>query len=250
MNSNWKKLLSEYGTILVLILLGAGFSVVTMEEQWPADADAAQVLVARICRRTMAREPTRLCLFGKVAKVKTFAEALESELKASGLNVLDAAVTQPVGARKALVAIAESDTPLAVIAADRHMANFCKEQLPKLAIKYPLLAKAKVYTPASYKWPNFLKKANLLNIMKQISVVAIIAIGMTMIIITAGIDLSVGSLVAFSGVVTALAIQSVGGDAPTTTHLFIGIATGVFACGLVGMFTGAWSRCSAFPPSS
>lgn len=237
MNSNWKKLLSEYGTILVLILLGAGFSVVTMEEQWPADADAAQVLVQDLST-DHGKGTNALVLVRQGGEGGTFAEALEAELKESGLNVLESAVTQPVGARKVLVAIAESDTPLAVIAADRHMANFCKEQLPKLAIKYPLLAKAKVYTPTSYKWPNFLKKANLLNIMKQISVVAIIAIGMTMIIITAGIDLSVGSLVAFSGVVTALAIQSVGGEAPTTTHLFIGVATGILACGLVGMFTG------------
>ena len=237
MNSNWKKLLSEYGTILVLILLGAGFSVVTMEEQWPADADAAQTLVANLAN-AHGKGSNALVLVRRGGNGEPFANALTSELKTAGLNVLDTAVTQPVGARKALVAIAEFDTPLAVIATDRHMANFCKEQLPKLAIKYPVLAKAKVYTPASYKWPNFLKKANLLNIMKQISVVAIIAIGMTMIIITAGIDLSVGSLVAFSGVVTALVIQSVGGDSPTTTHLFIGIASGVFACGLIGVFTG------------
>ena len=43
---------------------------------------------------------------------------------------------------------------------------------------------------------------------------AIIAIGMTLVIITTGIDLSVGSLIAFSGVVTALCIQALGGDSP------------------------------------
>ena len=39
---NLKKVLSEYGTILVLLLLGAGFSIVTVEEQWPTDAEAAE----------------------------------------------------------------------------------------------------------------------------------------------------------------------------------------------------------------
>ncbi|MBT6104029.1 MAG: hypothetical protein HOH62_09005, partial [Verrucomicrobia bacterium] len=96
------------------------------------------------------------------------------------------------------------------------MANFAKSNLAKLGQAHPGLVKAKIFQPEGYLWPNFLKKENLLNVMKQISVVAIIAIGMTMVIITAGIDLSVGSLIAFSGVITALTIQSLGGDAPTT----------------------------------
>ena len=117
MNSNWKKLLSEYGTILVLILLGAGFSVVTMEEQWPSDADAAQTLVANLAN-THGKGSNALVLVRQGGNGEPFANALTTELKAAGLNVLDTAVTQPVGARKALVAIAESDTPLAVIATD------------------------------------------------------------------------------------------------------------------------------------
>jgi ribose transport system permease protein len=74
--------------------------------------------------------------------------------------------------------------------------------------------------------------------MKQISVVAIIAIGMTMVIITAGIDLSVGSLIAFSGVITALTIQSLGGSAPTSGDLWLGAMVGILVCGLAGLFTG------------
>ena len=48
--------------------------------------------------------------------------------------------------------------------------------------------------------PYFLTVSNLLNVMQQTSINAIIAVGMTFVIITAGIDLSVGSIVAFSGV--------------------------------------------------
>ena len=44
---NWKKILSDYGTLLVLILLCAGFSIVTLEEQWPTDAGAAKKVVAQ-----------------------------------------------------------------------------------------------------------------------------------------------------------------------------------------------------------
>ncbi|RKF19786.1 ABC transporter permease [Alginatibacterium sediminis] len=55
---------------------------------------------------------------------------------------------------------------------------------------------------------NFLTTANLTNILRQVSFQAIIAVGMTMIIILAQIDLSVGSVVAFAAVVNALMIKA------------------------------------------
>ena len=45
--------------------------------------------------------------------------------------------------------------------------------------------------------PYFLTVSNLLNVAEQTAIVAIIAVGMTFVIITAGIDLSVGSVLAF-----------------------------------------------------
>src|SRR4029079_13314368 len=69
--------------------------------------------------------------------------------------------------------------------------------------KYPNLGKPRLVVPKSYRWPTFFQKENLLNVANQIVVVAILAIGMTLVIITGGIDLSVGSLIAFSAVVTA-----------------------------------------------
>ena len=56
--------------------------------------------------------------------------------------------------------------------------------------------------------PHFLTISNLLNIAQQTSINAIIAVGMTFVIITAGIDLSVGSIMAFSGVVLASALNA------------------------------------------
>lgn len=55
----------------------------------------------------------------------------------------------------------------------------------------------------TYQEPNFLTERNILNVMRQISFIGILAVGMTFVILTAGIDLSVGSLVAFSGVICA-----------------------------------------------
>ena len=48
---------------------------------------------------------------------------------------------------------------------------------------------------------NFLSTRNILNVLRQTSINGILAIGMTFVILTRGIDLSVGSVVAFAGLV-------------------------------------------------
>ena len=78
---------------------------------------------------------------------------------------------------------------------------------------------------------------------------AIIAIGMTLVIITTGIDLSVGSLIAFSGVVTALCIQALGGESPGNSDLWMGASAAVLLCGLIGMGTGSMITFLKYLPS-
>src|ERR1700728_915895 len=51
--------------------------------------------------------------------------------------------------------------------------------------------------------PRFLSSINLFNVMRQVSITGFLAGGMTFVILTAGIDLSVGSLLAFAGLVAA-----------------------------------------------
>lgn len=51
--------------------------------------------------------------------------------------------------------------------------------------------------------PNFLSTTNILNVLRQISITGILAIGLTFVIITSGIDLSVGSIIALVTVVVA-----------------------------------------------
>jgi len=77
--------------------------------------------------------------------------------------------------------------------------------------------------------PHFLTISNLLNIAQQTSINAIIAVGMTFVIITAGIDLSVGSIMAFSGVVLASALNA---GIPIPIAIIIGLAVGLL-CGLI-----------------
>jgi ribose transport system permease protein len=77
--------------------------------------------------------------------------------------------------------------------------------------------------------PHFMTVSNLLNIAQQTSINAIIAVGMTFVIITAGIDLSVGSIMAFAGVVLASALNS---GMPLAVALLLGLAVGLL-CGIV-----------------
>lgn len=77
--------------------------------------------------------------------------------------------------------------------------------------------------------PVFLSINNLSNILVQTSVIAIISVGMTFVIISGGIDLSVGSVVALSGMVTGYALAA---GYSTSIAILACLAAGV-ACGMV-----------------
>jgi ribose/xylose/arabinose/galactoside ABC-type transport system permease subunit len=72
------------------------------------------------------------------------------------------------------------------------------------SIVYLLVAYVAMCVYLSLAAPNFLTERNLVNILRQMSMIAIIGVGMTMVIIAAEIDLSVGSMAAFSGVFLAM----------------------------------------------
>ena len=76
--------------------------------------------------------------------------------------------------------------------------------------------------------PHFLTISNLLNVLEQTSINAIVAVGMTFVIISGGIDLSVGSVLAVAGIALALALE---GRAPAPAAIILALATGT-ACGL------------------
>ncbi len=79
--------------------------------------------------------------------------------------------------------------------------------------------------------PRFLGIANLRNLFTQISVNGVISLGMTFVILTGGIDLSVGSVVAISGAVAAATIQSTG-------SIILGVLAALFTGIFVGFING------------
>ncbi|GGN04556.1 ribose ABC transporter permease [Dyadobacter beijingensis] len=87
----------------------------------------------------------------------------------------------------------------------------------------------------------FLTVSNLWNVMRQISVNICISVGMTLIVLTAGIDLSVGSVLALCGAITAGLLKN-GIEIPTQ-NLYIGFTVlgAILAGGLTGSALGAFN---------
>ena len=92
-----------------------------------------------------------------------------------------------------------------------------------------LVALAALLLFGALRYDHFLSAYNLLELLRYNSMFALIALGMTFVIMTGGIDLSVGSVVAMSSVVSAMA---------SPYGLAIGVAAGVGAGALAGLLNG------------
>jgi len=84
-----------------------------------------------------------------------------------------------------------------------------------------------IFIASSIMNPRFLDINNQLNILMQVSIIGIVALGMTVVMLSGGIDLSVGSVLALVGVMTVLALNASGS-----------ILIGIFTALVVGSFAG------------
>ncbi|MFA5468111.1 MAG: ABC transporter permease [Sphaerochaetaceae bacterium] len=94
---------------------------------------------------------------------------------------------------------------------------------------------------ASFFVPHFMVKDNILNILRQISVLSLISIGSTLVIITGGIDLSVGSVMALVAVYTATAVKA-------GTSFWIIFPVAILFGMLIGMVNGILIMNFTIPP--
>jgi ribose/xylose/arabinose/galactoside ABC-type transport system permease subunit len=94
-----------------------------------------------------------------------------------------------------------------------------------------VLAFALLVVALSILSSSFLTVSNILNVARQVSINAIIAAGMTFVILTGGIDLSVGSVLAFSGAIIA-------GLLSTGRPVVLAILAGLTVGGLLGLVNG------------
>lgn len=241
------KFISEYGTLLVLLVLFAYYTVATWGVIHPVSAGAAGEVAENILKQNPNAKV--MIVVDKGAESQAFAKVVKAELEQGKATVVKTVSGAPSDASDALRKLGEADERIDFVAATHASAENGvlrpkpgKEgdhSLPGLSKQHPSLAKAKVIVPDSYEWSNFLTRTNVLKIANHISYTAIIAIGMTMVIITAGIDLSVGSLMAFAAVVTAWMVQQWGGGADAgMMNLIACCLGGMVLCGLFGVFSG------------
>ena len=90
---------------------------------------------------------------------------------------------------------------------------------------------------------NFLQTQNLINVIRQVSAIGVIAVGMTFVIIARGIDLSVGSILAMSAVVSASLVQMPGAANTLypnlSLHPILGVLAGLAVGALLGLVNGS-----------
>lgn len=118
--------------------------------------------------------------------------------------------------------------------------NAMKDFLKKTAILWVMIVLVIIM---SFISPTFFTSQNLLNVAKQASITSVIGVGMTFVLITGGIDLSVGSVMALSGTLAASV-------AVADKNLPIGLAilTGVGLGALCGLVNGLGVSYIGFPP--
>jgi ribose transport system permease protein len=97
-------------------------------------------------------------------------------------------------------------------------------------VQGPLIGLILLCVGFSFSSNYFLSFRNALNIIDQVTVLGILAVGMTAVIVIGGIDLSVGSILAFSMMMTGWAMQN--HDVPLPLSIVLGLGTGA-VCGLV-----------------
>lgn len=84
-----------------------------------------------------------------------------------------------------------------------------------------------IFIVSSFLSPTFTRTTNLLNVLRQISIVGILSIGMTFVIVSGGIDLSVGAIIALVTVMTAELVNTFGILPAIGIALLIGAAVGL-----------------------
>jgi simple sugar transport system permease protein len=110
-----------------------------------------------------------------------------------------------------------------------------------------LFAVGVAFSPVSSKGNNiFLSYGNLSDVLRQVSITGLVAVGMTMVILIGGIDLSVGSILAFGSVLTAILLTQAGWTTAAAISVPLAIlAAFVVAAALAGFVGGALARSRA-----
>lgn len=111
-----------------------------------------------------------------------------------------------------------------------------------------LIAMAVLLAIFGWRVENFLTAENMIDLIQQISVNAIIAFGMTLTIMIGGIDLSVGALLALVGTTTVYTLTSLSGESQSFGWLALAMLAGLSVAAGFGAFNGLCAAKTRMPP--
>lgn len=236
------RLVVDYGMLGVLALLCLLFSILTLDDQYPTGKAAVEATIPQI--RQTAGQADRVIIMTPDTKTdREFSNRLRNTLREAGYSNISVETDKPATLLVTLSIWNDQGGFEGVIVTSQAF----RPTLENILTQCPSLH-LRIITPTAYRWPTFLLPDNIRNVANQITVIAIIAIGMTMVIITAGIDLSVGSLIALSAVVAAWLIGQLGGAGASAVGMILGSLGGIILCGAVGAFSGLMITRFRIPP--
>jgi len=225
----------DYGMVLVLLALISLFSVLTLKRQSSSGSSAAEDVCEQV-REKVSGDEMVLVVGAQNTGSEELAKTVAARLRGQHIGSIRLVTGGPRDLRLALDDLAAAGKKPAVIASGGEAARWrVFEQIP---VNYPQFSDYVMVTPGEGIRSDFLKSSNLLAVVERIVVIATIAIGMTMVVLTGGIDLSVGSLIALSAVVGARVVSQMGGPEASGGAVALGFLAGMICCGLFGMVAG------------
>lgn len=233
---------TKYSMVLVLLGLCLFFSVMTVREQQPTPQEAVRQVWGEL---PAPSQWGTVVVASPSPEDQAFALEFESAWKNAGVSSPEERVWvgNPQEIRKKI--LAQKDQPIEIVLAPGARDWVLFEDIET---KFPD-QKVSVKKIGGSLWPNFLKRQNLINVVNRIVEIGILAVGMTLVILTGGIDLSVGSLIALASVVTTVLIRDYFGgiDANGQSVILAGLA-GIAVCGVCGLFNGCMIVGFKIPP--
>lgn len=227
-----RTIITEYGMVFVLLALMVVFSLLTIREQKPTGIDAGREVADSISVRFGPEVRVFVAAPGS-AEDRAFAEAIQELADSGTLKLVGTVTGSPAEARQTLERLVAENAAPDVIAVTGASAEW------KIFEKFSFIRQDSIVAPTAGRWPDFLKRSNLIGVANQTAIYAVIAVGMTMVIISGGIDLSVGSVVALSSVISTVLIRDwFGGLNAAPLQVFLACLIAVSIGALAGILNG------------
>jgi ribose transport system permease protein len=238
MKTKLSSFLTDYGMLLVLALLFVIFSLSTFKEQTAEGYGAG----TQLAEKTLASGAKEVVLIvGTSPDDAQVQQGFEEALRDKGVEIHIIAKAEPPKAKSGLKDLAVKVSQDCLIACSKKTGNWT------FFNSVDKFKNSQILTPKNERVSSFLKTSNLKTLPDKTAKTAIIAIGMTMIIITAGIDLSVGSLVALATVVATLTLQNGFNNSSSPFMIAVSFVAGISAAGFCGFLSGAMTTAFKIP---